>query len=119
MWGEDSSLRIEEYGFGRIKIDGVMYNTDVVVLPDRVVTDWWRKEGHLLLPEDIETHIGEGVRCLIVGTGAYGCMKVDGRTEERLKEQGVELVVMRTADAVAEFNRRGGAGIVCALHLTC
>ena len=112
-------MRIEEYGFGRIKIDGVVYNTDVIVLPDRVVDNWWRKEGHLLLPEDIETHIDDDVRCLIVGTGAYGYMKVDGRTEEMLKERGVELVVMRTADAVAEFNRRSNAGTVCALHLTC
>lgn len=112
-------MRIEEYGFGRLKIEGVIYNADVIILPDRVVSNWWRKEGHLLLPEDIENYITEDIRCLIVGTGAYGCMRIHKRTEKMLKERGVELIVARTTNAVEEYNRKGSEGVVCALHLTC
>ena len=47
-------MRIQNYEFGRVKINGETYNNDVIILPDRVVPDWWRKSGHEVQIEDIE-----------------------------------------------------------------
>jgi hypothetical protein len=32
--------RLSEYSFGRIVVDGEEQTRDLIVLPDRVVTDW-------------------------------------------------------------------------------
>jgi hypothetical protein len=40
--------RIEGYSFGRVVVDGEEQTRDVIVLPDRVVTNWWRQDGHAL-----------------------------------------------------------------------
>ena len=37
---------IESYGFGRMKIDGVTYTSDLIIFADHVKSDWWRIEGH-------------------------------------------------------------------------
>jgi hypothetical protein len=40
--------RIEGYRFGRIVVDGEEQTRDVIVLPDRIVTNWRREDGHNL-----------------------------------------------------------------------
>ena len=45
--------QIESYRFGHIVIDGQSYTRDVILLADRVIPNWWRKEGHALYPEDL------------------------------------------------------------------
>jgi hypothetical protein len=46
--------RLEDYSFGRIVVDGDEHTRDLIVLPDRVVANWWRREGHSLVIEDLE-----------------------------------------------------------------
>jgi hypothetical protein len=41
--------RIDHYEFGRIIIDGREETKDLIILPDRVVRNWWRQEGHALV----------------------------------------------------------------------
>ena len=44
---------IDSYGFGRIVVDKMNYDADLIVFPDGVQPGWRRKEGHLLEWEDI------------------------------------------------------------------
>ena len=46
--------RIEGYRFGNIRVDGTEQTRDVIVLPERVVTNWWRADGHRLVLADLE-----------------------------------------------------------------
>ena len=46
--------RIENYSPGRVVIDGVELNRDVIVLPNRVLRNWWRRDGHSLVIEDLD-----------------------------------------------------------------
>jgi hypothetical protein len=48
------SARIEGYRPGRVVVDGVEHTRDVIVLPERVVTNWWRRDGHSLVIDDLE-----------------------------------------------------------------
>jgi hypothetical protein len=46
--------RIEHYEFGQIVVDGQEERRDLIILPDRVVRDWWRQDGHVLILEDLD-----------------------------------------------------------------
>jgi len=67
--------RIEDYRFGHVVVDGKEQRRDVIVLPDRVVSDWWRAEGHRLALADLDEVIEELPERLVVGTGAYGQLR--------------------------------------------
>ena len=41
--------RLDGYQFGRIVVDGRQETRDLVVLPDGVVRDWRRRDGHALV----------------------------------------------------------------------
>jgi len=123
---------IESYDFGRIVINGRTYTTDVIVLPDRVFSSWWRRAGHKLVPADLDEVVAARPDVLVVGTGYSGLMRVVGtgysglmrvlpETETYLAEQNIQLVVERTADACQTYNRllRAGQNVAAALHLTC
>ncbi len=114
-------MNIDDYRFGRIVIDGRAYTSDVIVFPDRVEDGWWRNKGHELCPADLREVVQEKPAVLVVGTGKSGLMRVLPETEEYLKQQGIKLVVERTAEACKTFNRlrRSGEKVVAALHLTC
>ena len=113
--------KIESYEFGRIVIDGREYRADVLVLPDRVVADWWRLEGHNLAPEDLREVVGAAPRHLVVGTGAYAAMSVPGDTVTTLEGEGIKVEAHDTATAVRRYNELAAAGeaVAAALHLTC
>lgn len=111
--------RIEGYRFGRIVIDGQEQGRDVIILPGRVVSNWWRQEGHVLALEDLEDVLDELPQRLIVGTGASGQMRPDPATLDALRGRGIEVEVARTDDAVRLLAESDPATTAAALHLTC
>jgi len=112
---------IERYDFGRVTVDGRDYRADVIILPDRLVPDWWRLEGHSLAPEDLREVVAAGVKTLIVGTGGYGVMKVPDDTVTFLESRGIKVEAYETPRAVRRYNELAAAGeaVAAALHLTC
>ena len=50
---------LDGYSFGRLSVDGSEQTHDLIVLPDRVVTNWWRRDGHALALEDLEMVLDE------------------------------------------------------------
>jgi hypothetical protein len=67
--------RIDHYKFGRIVVDGCQKTKDLIILPDRVVRNWWRKDGHALVLKDLADVLNELPGHLVVGTGADGRMR--------------------------------------------
>jgi len=114
-------LKIETYSFGRMIIDGKKYGNDLMICGDSVKSNWVRKEGHLLKPNDLEWLNEREPDLLIVGKGSSGRMKLDERTRGHLKERGIELWTGTTDEAVDYFNsKHGGSELVAAaFHLTC
>lgn len=111
---------IESYSFGHIVIDGQSYTSDVILYPDCVEADWWRRQGHLLVPEDLAAVVAEEARTLIVGTGRSGLMRVPPETLEYLESRGFEVIVEKTGDAWQTYNQLSEqTEIIAALHLTC
>ncbi len=113
--------RIEEYEFGRIKIAGRDYRNDVIITPDGVRPEWWRKDGHGLVPEDLDPVIFEvSPEALIIGRGYNGALTVPEDTKAWVEGKGVELIALPSRDAVDRYNELAGKSRVMAgLHLTC
>jgi hypothetical protein len=111
--------RIEHYSFGRVTVDGREETRDVIVLPKRVVRDWWRKDGHALFLEDLEAVLDELPNRLLLGTGAHGRLRPDPDALEALKARGVTVEVMPTDEAVRRYAEMNPAATAAALHLTC
>ena len=111
--------RLEEYSFGRLVVDGEEETKDVIVLPERVVRNWWRRDGHALVLDDLEAVLDELPARLIVGTGAQGRLNPDPETLAQLRERGIEVEVLPTEDAVRRYSASNPAETAAALHLTC
>jgi hypothetical protein len=117
-------LRVDAYEFGRITIDGVTYDHDVVVEQGTV-----RKRrkgpskprkaefGHTPLTADEE--IPWKARRLWVGTGAYGSLPVASDLREEARRRGVDLLEKPTPEIVRLINRGLPAETNVILHLTC
>jgi len=111
--------RLERYRFGQLIVDGEEQTSDVIVLPDRVVTNWWRADGHSLVLADLDDVIEELPEHLLVGTGAYGQMRPDPETIEQLRERGVKVEALPTGEAVRRYGELDPHRTAAALHLTC
>ena len=114
-------MHIDSYQSGTIVVDGVSYSSDVIILGDSVQSNWWRKQGHSLAVQDLESVIAAKPSVLVVGCGASGLMKVPEETRQVLREGNIELEDMNTDKAVQRFNELvlSGANVAAALHLTC
>jgi hypothetical protein len=111
--------RIEGYRFGHVVIDGDEQTRDVIVLPDRVLTDWWRADGHRLVLADLDDVVEELPEHLVVGTGAYGQMRPDSEALNELRQRGVEVEALPTDEAVRRYGELDPRRTAAALHLTC
>ena len=111
---------IDSYSFGKIVIDGKTYTSDVILYPDKVDESWWRKDGHLLQKEDLIDVIQYNPEVLIVGTGAYGLMKVPDETKQFLEAKEIELIAEETREACKTYNElKEKRKVIAAFHLTC
>jgi hypothetical protein len=115
-----SSHFIDHYQFGEIIVDGVTHSKDLILLPDRVITGWWRLEGHLLHVEDLAEVLKAKPGFLVIGKGAYSRMRVAPEVEEILQAAEIGWVALPTGEACREYNQRAAQqAVAAALHLTC
>ena len=114
-------MKISAYSFGSITVDDKVYRSDLIVFPDKIKPNWWRKGGHTLLIEDLEEVISYKPQVLIVGTGAYGVMEIPESTKKILNEKDIKLIDGISGEAYKIFNEhiKEGKKAVGAFHLTC
>jgi hypothetical protein len=102
-----------------VTIDGHEHTRDVIVLPDRVIANWWRREGHSLALEDLAEVLHELPRHLVIGCGADGRLRPDPSVVAALRRRGVEVQMLRTGEAVTRYGELDERDAAAALHLTC
>ncbi len=111
---------ITDYKFGAMTINGNIYRRDLIILPNEIISKWWRKEGHLLQKEDLENYLDILPQLLIVGTGKFGLMKVDPPFIDWLKNHKIKLQIEKTDEAVRKYNElTNKLNAIAAFHLTC
>ena len=109
-------IKIEEYRFGHIIINGKSYTHDVEVrwLPEESprtglaeqteVLKWWRKQSHVFDVEDVKRAVEQNPDTIVLGIGAYGGAKVTEAAQGFIKEKGIGLIIDKTEQAVKTFN---------------
>jgi len=116
-------VRFESFSFGSIRIDGVVYEHDLVIDRGQIrkrkksaSKEYRAAYGHtpLSLKEDLPWRC----RRLVVGTGAQGALPVMDEVLQEAKLRKVELLSLPTAEAIAILNR-GGNDTNAILHVTC
>ena len=95
------SPEIQNYRFGRMVVDEEQHTRDLILLPDRVVANWWRKDGHRLDVDDLREVFDAAPEVLVVGTGDQGLMNVPQETQQIVEAAGIELWVARTGQALS------------------
>ena len=115
------NTQIEGYTFGEIVVGQKTYSKDLIIFPEKIVPDWWRKQGHKLCPEDVKNIIAFKPDILVVGTGAQGYMEVLDSLKEVLAAEKIQLIVENTPKACEIFNNllSQKKRVAAALHLTC
>ena len=113
-----SSEFISDYEFGRIIIENKTYTNDIILLGKNVKPKWWREKGHNLVKKDLKGIIEYEPELLIIGTGAYGMMKVPSNLSEILN---IKIISHPTKEAVKKYNQeiKSDKKIAGAFHLTC
>lgn len=113
-------MRITDYTFGRITIDGSTFSNDVIIHGREIISEWWRKKGHLIDTDDMKMISLEKGAHLIIGTGYYGMLKISPSLEEYCKKHTIILESIPTKSAVEIFNSYDACeNIIGAFHLSC
>jgi peroxiredoxin len=110
--------------FGSITVNGKAYTEDVIFDggqlrerdkgPSKKDKD---KYGHTpLTPRE---KIPWSCKRLIIGTGMYGSLPVTDELKEEAKKRGVDLILLKTPDAVKYFLENFGSEVNAILHITC
>ena len=116
-------MRIDQFSFGSIRIDGVVYEHDVVIARGRVRK---RKKkpskpfrdafGHT--PLSVEEDIPWDCRRLVVGTGAHGALPVMEEVEQEAARREVALSTVPTGEAIRAL-QADPKDTNAILHVTC
>jgi hypothetical protein len=112
---------IEKYQFGRIIVEGRAFESDIKIVDDRVVPNWWRMSGHSVEMEDIDDILNAKPEILVIGTGQPGRMESTDNLRAGLQKADIKLLEQPTSEAIQTFNRLKGEGkrVAAAFHLTC
>ncbi len=114
-------MEISDCRFGSITIDGTRYDKDVIIHNGRVYPNWWRRKGHGLCMEDLETILDDPPSVLVIGRGHHKVMRVPEGTRSALADRGIELVDLSTPKAAQRFEElvAEGKDVSAGFHLTC
>ncbi len=115
------SVKIEAYRFGEMVVSGQTHHSDLKIINGRIVPNWWRKEGHNFCLDDIRDILNSECEILVIGTGAYGVMKVPESVKKAIMEHGLAVEIYPTEKAASRFNELVAQGkkVAGAFHLTC
>lgn len=111
---------INHFSFSKMVVDGKDFtDVDVAISSDGKVRAWQIRKVHVVDTADIDALINADTRVLIIGTGANGVTEVREGALTRAKENGVEVHVLDTAEAVMLFNKQPKEGLAAAFHTGC
>jgi len=117
-------MHVDAYEFGRITIDGVAYERDVVVDHGRIRK---RKKGPSKrrkgafghTPLTAAEEIPWKAQRLWIGTGAHGRLPVADDVRNEARRRGVELLMKATPELVTLINRSLPEDTNLILHVSC
>jgi hypothetical protein len=114
-------MKIDNFHFGSIVIDGKKYTHDIFIYPDGKVEQRkggiWRFGPHSIKGEEIEKLLEAQPEVVLVGIGTQGRAHLSKDIE--VKE--AELAVLNSKEAVQRFNELFDQEkrVAALIHITC
>ena len=116
-------MRIDQFTFGPIHVDGVTFEHDVVIAQGQVRKRKKKSSkpfrgafGHT--PVSIEENIPWDCRRLVVGTGADGALPVMDEVKQEAARREVDLLTVPTSEAIQVLQAEP-KDTNAILHVTC
>jgi hypothetical protein len=117
-------MKIEDFSFGSIRIDGTVYEDDVVIdvgavrKRDKKPSRKFRGDyGHT--PLSVEEDIPWNCNRLVIGTGVDGKLPVLPEVLHEAERRKIELLAVPTARAIKELQKGKPGTTNAVLHITC
>ena len=116
-------MRISDFSFGSVRVDGVTYDHDLIIDRGRLrkrkkAASKKFRDAYGHTPLSIAEDIPWRCRRLVIGTGAHERLPVMEEVEAEARRRKVELVVLPTATAIGVLAGTSG-DCNAVLHLTC
>jgi hypothetical protein len=118
------SPKIISLVWGKIEVEGYPAGKDFVLYPGGAECWNWNDTGTThaggIQPQDIDKLLAKSANKIVLTTGMTGRLRVSDATLERLKNAGVEFMILNTDEAVEVYNRLAQEWQVGGLfHSTC
>ncbi len=113
---------IETCAFGRLSVDGRIYDADLMILPDgHIIENWRREKGHSLSTADVQPLVSAQPDIIVAGTGMYGLMRPRREVAAMMSQYGIQWIALKTKSATRKFNqlKKAGERVAACFHLTC
>ena len=117
-------MDIQYQEFGRIVVEGITYDHDVVIDGGRIAKrdktpsrSERSRYGHT--PLTAGERLPTGGTKLIIGTGYSGRLPIAATVVRQAEASGIEVIQMPTADAARLIQSLGPADVNAVLHVTC
>lgn len=117
-------MKIEDYSFGSITIDGDVYQKDLWIIEgnikkrDKSIAKSKFGTSHMISRKELKKVVTPNTRRLLIGSGNSGLVSLTDKARKYLEEEGIKVEMHNTGELVQreiEINRYD-AGII---HLTC
>lgn len=117
-------MKIEDFAFGSIRIDGVTYKDDVLIdcghirKRDKEASRKYREAyGHTPLSAD--EPIPWNCQRLIIGTGVEGKLPILPEVKIAAEKKNIVLLLLPTQQAIEELRQSSDSKTNAILHITC
>ena len=116
---------IDHTDFGTITIEGIVFNHDVLILPNGKVKKRKKKlsraiygTSHLLSLDEAKYVYQPGIARLLIGTGQYGNVRLSHEAAAYFKRKHCRVDLAPTPTAPLAWNEARGA-VLDLFHVTC
>jgi hypothetical protein len=117
-------MKIDNYSFGSITIDGEVYQKDLwiidghIIKRDKSIAKSKFGTSHMISRKELKKVVTQKTRRLIIGSGNSGSVSLTDKAQKYLEEEGIKVEIHKTRDLIqrdieiSEYD----SGII---HLTC
>ena len=111
---------IGNYTFGKFVIQGKEYKSNVILI-GKTAQEARYLPGHELKLDDFVSLVEYKPEYIIIGTGAYGVVKVPQEIIDFIEKKGIKLIIEKTGQACQTYNAllKEGKKIAAFMHNTC
>jgi hypothetical protein len=113
-------FQISHFSFGKIIINDKSYTSDISIWPNGKIESG-PEDMHFMSTIDFKELFNSDIKKLVIGTGYEGKVEMDisRKIEKKIKDNNVELILMRTEDLVKFLNETPKRDFLVFAHLTC